>query len=60
MYKFVNRPKSICPILGLVFLKIIFLGCGKPPRPNPPLAANKIRTENIRNKVDMKCIEIIF
>ena len=47
MYKFVNRPKSICLILGLVFLKIILLGCGKPPRPNPPLSANKIRINDV-------------
>ena len=47
MYKFVNQPKSVCLILGLVFLKIILLGCGKQPRPNPPLSANKIRINDV-------------
>ena len=47
MYKFVNQPKSVCLILGLVFLKIILLGCGKPPTPNPPLSANKIRINDV-------------
>ena len=47
MYKFLNRSKPVCLILGLVFLKIILLGCGKQPRLNPTLSANKIRINDV-------------
>ena len=47
MYKFLNRSKPVCLILGLVFLKIILSGCGKQPRLNPALSANKIRINDV-------------